>query len=190
MIGSLAELGRHAALLDGDNLRHGINRDLGFSGADRAENVRRVAEIAALFVDAGMIALVALISPFRSERALAAQRVEAAGTSSSRSMSATRSGPNASTAIPSGPLSQSGARGELTGFTGIELDLATRTPKRREIIIDASRNCRARRPASASSGGLFLPGRRQSISAGCVKSTREPRQPQKSEAMPLRSQSP
>ncbi|MGT2436693.1 adenylyl-sulfate kinase [Bradyrhizobium betae] len=64
-------------LLDGDNLRHGINRDLGFSNADRAENVRRTAEIAALFVDAGMIALVALISPFRSERELARQRVEA-----------------------------------------------------------------------------------------------------------------
>ncbi|MBR0698455.1 sulfate adenylyltransferase subunit CysN [Bradyrhizobium diazoefficiens] len=73
----LAELGRHAALLDGDNLRHGINRDLGFTSADRAENVRRAAEIAALFVDAGMIALVALISPFRSERELARQRVEA-----------------------------------------------------------------------------------------------------------------
>ncbi|KYG22764.1 adenylyltransferase [Bradyrhizobium sp. AT1] len=73
----LAELGRHAALLDGDNLRHGINRDLGFSNADRAENVRRTAEIAALFVDAGMIALVALISPFRNERELARQRVQA-----------------------------------------------------------------------------------------------------------------
>jgi bifunctional enzyme CysN/CysC len=73
----LAELGRHAALLDGDNLRHGINRDLGFSSVERMENVRRVAEIAALFVDAGMIALVALISPFRSERETARHRVEA-----------------------------------------------------------------------------------------------------------------
>lgn len=73
----LAELGRHAALLDGDNLRHGINRDLGFSNAERSENVRRVAEIAALFVDAGLITLVALISPFRSERELARRRLEA-----------------------------------------------------------------------------------------------------------------
>ncbi|MCA1535778.1 sulfate adenylyltransferase subunit CysN [Bradyrhizobium sp. NBAIM03] len=73
----LAELGRHAALLDGDNLRHGINRDLGFSNAERTENVRRVAEIAGLFVEAGLIALVALISPFRSERELARQRLEA-----------------------------------------------------------------------------------------------------------------
>ncbi len=73
----LAELGRHAALLDGDNLRHGINRDLGFSNAERTENVRRVAEIAGLFVEAGLIALVALISPFRSERQLARQRLEA-----------------------------------------------------------------------------------------------------------------
>ncbi|MBC9882810.1 adenylyl-sulfate kinase [Bradyrhizobium sp. INPA01-394B] len=73
----LAELGRHATLLDGDNLRHGISRDLGFSSAERTENVRRVAEVAALFVDAGMIALVALISPFRSERETARHRVEA-----------------------------------------------------------------------------------------------------------------
>jgi bifunctional enzyme CysN/CysC len=67
----LSELGRHTAMLDGDNLRHGLNRDLGFTSEARVENVRRVAEVAALFVDAGMIALVSLISPFRSEREMA-----------------------------------------------------------------------------------------------------------------------
>lgn len=60
--------GRHTYLLDGDNVRHGLNRDLGFSDADRVENVRRVSEVARLMVDAGLIVLVALISPFRADR--------------------------------------------------------------------------------------------------------------------------
>ena len=60
--------GRHVYLLDGDNLRHGLNRDLGFTDADRVENIRRVAEVARLMVDAGLIVLVSFISPFRAER--------------------------------------------------------------------------------------------------------------------------
>jgi bifunctional enzyme CysN/CysC len=72
----LCDLGRHTALLDGDNLRHGINRDLGFTQEARVENVRRVAEISALFVDAGLITLVSLISPFRAERNMARSRLE------------------------------------------------------------------------------------------------------------------
>ena len=71
------ELGRHTALLDGDNLRHGINRDLGFTTEARVENMRRVTEIAALLVDTGLITLVSLISPFRSERETARQRLDA-----------------------------------------------------------------------------------------------------------------
>jgi bifunctional enzyme CysN/CysC len=63
--------GRHTYLLDGDNVRHGLNRDLGFSDADRVENIRRVAEVAKLFVDAGTVVIVAFISPFRAERKLA-----------------------------------------------------------------------------------------------------------------------
>jgi bifunctional enzyme CysN/CysC len=58
-------------LLDGDNVRHGLNRDLGFSNADRVENVRRVAEVAKLMADAGLIVLVSFISPFRAERDMA-----------------------------------------------------------------------------------------------------------------------
>ena len=61
-------LGRHTYLLDGDNVRHGLNRDLGFSEADRVENIRRVAEVARLMTDAGLIVLVSFISPFRAER--------------------------------------------------------------------------------------------------------------------------
>lgn len=69
--------GRHTYLLDGDNVRHGLNRDLGFSDADRVENIRRVAEVAKLFVDAGTIVIVAFISPFRAERKLARDLVAA-----------------------------------------------------------------------------------------------------------------
>jgi bifunctional enzyme CysN/CysC len=68
--------GRHTYLLDGDNVRHGLNRDLGFTDADRVENIRRVAETARLFVDAGLIVLVSFISPFRSERRVARELVQ------------------------------------------------------------------------------------------------------------------
>ncbi|MGH2339947.1 sulfate adenylyltransferase subunit CysN [Segnochrobactraceae bacterium EtOH-i3] len=67
--------GRHTMLLDGDNVRHGLNRDLGFTEADRVENIRRVGEVARLFVEAGLIVLVSFISPFRSERRLARELV-------------------------------------------------------------------------------------------------------------------
>ena len=72
----LATLGRHTIILDGDNVRHGLNRDLGFSEADRVENIRRVAEVSRLFVEAGLIVLVSFISPYRAERMLARERVE------------------------------------------------------------------------------------------------------------------
>jgi len=67
----LHDLGRHSYLLDGDNVRHGLNKDLGFTAADRVENIRRVAEVAKLMVDAGLIVSTAFISPFRAERAMA-----------------------------------------------------------------------------------------------------------------------
>jgi bifunctional enzyme CysN/CysC len=74
---SLHAQGRHTYILDGDNVRHGLNRDLGFTDADRVENIRRVAETARLFVDAGLIVLVSFISPFRSERRMARELVGA-----------------------------------------------------------------------------------------------------------------
>lgn len=67
--------GRHTMLLDGDSLRFGLNKDLGFTDADRVENVRRTAEVAKLMLEAGLIVLCSLISPFRRERALARQLV-------------------------------------------------------------------------------------------------------------------
>jgi len=75
----LVEAGRSAYILDGDNLRHGLNSDLGFSAADRAENIRRVGEVAALFADAGGVAIASLISPFAAERATARAVHERAG---------------------------------------------------------------------------------------------------------------
>jgi bifunctional enzyme CysN/CysC len=72
----LHSLGRHTYLLDGDNVRHGLNRDLGFTDADRVENIRRVSETAKLMIDAGLIVLVSFISPFRSEREMARLMVE------------------------------------------------------------------------------------------------------------------
>jgi bifunctional enzyme CysN/CysC len=72
----LHALGYHTFLLDGDDVRHGLSRDLGFTDADRVENVRRVAEVAKLMVDAGLIVLVSLISPFRAERKMARELVE------------------------------------------------------------------------------------------------------------------
>lgn len=72
----LHALGYHSFLLDGDNVRHGLNRDLGFTDEDRVENIRRVAEVARLMADAGLIVLVSFISPFRAERRMARARFD------------------------------------------------------------------------------------------------------------------
>jgi bifunctional enzyme CysN/CysC len=72
----LHALGVHTALLDGDNVRHGLNRDLGFTEEDRVENIRRVAHVAELMVDAGLVVLVSFISPFQAERQMAREMVE------------------------------------------------------------------------------------------------------------------
>jgi bifunctional enzyme CysN/CysC len=72
----LHAMGRHTVLLDGDNVRHGLNRDLGFTDADRVENIRRVGEVSKLMLEAGMITLVSFISPFGSERAMVRSMLE------------------------------------------------------------------------------------------------------------------
>ena len=72
----LHALGRHTYLLDGDNVRHGLNKDLGFTEEDRVENIRRVAEVSKLMVDAGLIVLTAFISPFQAERRMAREMLE------------------------------------------------------------------------------------------------------------------
>lgn len=74
---ALHERGYHTFLLDGDNMRHGLNQDLGFSAEDRVENIRRIGEVSKLFTDAGLIVLSAFISPFASDRALVRQLLPA-----------------------------------------------------------------------------------------------------------------
>jgi bifunctional enzyme CysN/CysC len=112
----LHALGRHTYLLDGDNVRHSLNKDLGFTDADRVENIRRVAEVARLMVDAGLIVLVSFISPFRSEREFARSLFEPGEFAEIHL--------HAPLAVleerdPKG-LYGKARRGELTGFTGLD----------------------------------------------------------------------
>jgi len=129
----LSDLGRHTTLLDGDNLRHGVNRDLGFSNQARVENIRRVAEIAALFVDAGMIALVSLISPFRSEREMARGLLAA-----DEFIEIHVATPliECERRDPKG-LYRRARAGELPNFTGI--DQPYEAPQAPELVIDTSK---------------------------------------------------
>lgn len=110
--------GRAAYLLDGDNLRHGLNVDLGFSAADRDENVRRVGEVAALFADAGVVALVPLVSPYRDARDKVRARVESAGLSFTEVYVDTPL-EECERRDPKGLYAKARA-GELTGMTGID----------------------------------------------------------------------
>jgi bifunctional enzyme CysN/CysC len=108
--------GRHTMLLDGDNVRHGLNRDLGFTATDRVENIRRVAEVAGLMVQAGLIVLVAFISPFRAERELARGVV---GGMAFREVFVDTPLKVAEQRDPKG-LYAKARRGELRDFTGID----------------------------------------------------------------------
>lgn len=114
----LVESGRAAYTLDGDNVRHGLNADLGFSAVDRAENVRRVGEVARLMADAGLVVLVPVISPYRADRAKVRQAHVDAGIPFGEVHVAT------SIAVceerdPKGLYARARA-GEITGFTGID----------------------------------------------------------------------
>jgi bifunctional enzyme CysN/CysC len=109
-------LGLHTYLLDGDNLRHGLSKDLGFTQADRVENIRRVAEVARLMVDAGLIVLVSFISPFRAERRLARELV---GANEFCEVFVDTPLGVAEQRDPKG-LYKKARRGELKNFTGID----------------------------------------------------------------------
>ncbi|MEP9316695.1 adenylyl-sulfate kinase [Pseudomonas sp. LABIM340] len=123
---------RHTYLLDGDNLRHGLNRDLGFGAADRSENIRRVGEVGALMVDAGLIAIAAFISPFRADRdlvrALLPGRFVEVHVSTPLSVCEDRD--------PKG-LYRKARAGELKQFTGI--DSPFEAPVAAELTIDTSK---------------------------------------------------
>ena len=114
----LVEQGRGAYLLDGDNLRHGLNADLGFSAADRDENVRRVAEVARLVADAGLVALVPVISPYREARQQARTMHVAAGLQFVEVWMDTPLD-ICEARDPKGLYEQARA-GKITGFTGID----------------------------------------------------------------------
>ncbi len=127
----LHSLGKHTYLLDGDNVRHGLNRDLGFTDAARVENIRRIAETAKLFVDAGLIVLTAFISPFKSERNLARNLLDAGEfieifVDTPLEVCEQRD--------PKG-LYKKARAGELPNFTGI--DSAYEAPENPEIVVDA-----------------------------------------------------
>jgi len=125
--------GHHTYLLDGDNVRHGLNRDLGFTDADRVENIRRVAEVARLMADAGLICLVAFISPFRAEREFARQLL-AAGEFVEIHVDVSLQ--EAERRDPKG-LYRKARQGQLQNFTGIDSDYEA--PTSPELKIDTAR---------------------------------------------------
>ena len=114
----LVESGRPAYLLDGDNLRHGLNGDLGFSAADRAENVRRTAHVARLLADAGVVALASLVSPYAAERDRARALHAEAGLAFAEVWVATPLA-DCEARDPKGLYARA-RRGELQGMTGID----------------------------------------------------------------------
>jgi adenylyl-sulfate kinase len=114
----LLESGRSAFVLDGDNLRHGLNGDLGFSADDRAENVRRTAEVSALLADAGVVVLVALVSPYRADREAARAAHDRRGLPFLEVWVAT-SLEECERRDPKGLYARARA-GEITGMTGVD----------------------------------------------------------------------
>jgi bifunctional enzyme CysN/CysC len=126
----LHSMSRHTYLLDGDNVRHGLNKDLGFTDTDRVENIRRVAEVARLMVDAGLIVGTAFISPFRAERCMARALLGAGEfieifVDTPLSVAEERD--------PKG-LYKKARRGDLKNFTGI--DSPYEVPENAEIVVD------------------------------------------------------
>jgi bifunctional enzyme CysN/CysC len=129
----LHAIGRHTVMLDGDNVRHGLNRDLGFTEADRVENIRRVAEVSRLMTDAGLIVLVSFISPFRSERQLARERMEAG---EFLEVYVNTSIEEAEKRDPKG-LYKKARAGQIAHFTGI--DSPYEPPENPDLVIDGSK---------------------------------------------------
>lgn len=129
----LVTQGRNAYRLDGDNLRTGLNDDLGFSRMDRQENVRRAAEVACLFADAGLVALVALISPYADARLMARQLHERAGLPFVEVYMAAPAD-LCSTRDPKGLYAKATA-GEINSFTGV--DDPYEPPESPELVIES-----------------------------------------------------
>jgi bifunctional enzyme CysN/CysC len=128
----LVRMNRHTFLLDGDNVRHGLNKDLGFTEADRVENIRRVGEVAKLMTDAGLIVLTAFISPFRAERRMVRDML-AAGEFIEVHVDTTLADAEARDVKG---LYKKARAGQLKNFTGI--DSPYEPPEDPEIRIDTS----------------------------------------------------
>ncbi|HQR24797.1 MAG TPA: adenylyl-sulfate kinase, partial [Steroidobacteraceae bacterium] len=128
----LHAMGRYTYMLDGDNIRHGLNKDLGFTDADRVENIRRIGEVARLMVDAGLIVLTAFISPFRSERRMARGMVQDGEFVEVYVDTPLRI---AEERDPKG-LYKKARRGEVKNFTGI--DSPYEEPENPEVHIDTT----------------------------------------------------
>ena len=128
----LYSLGHHTFLLDGDNVRHGLNRDLGFTDADRVENIRRIAEVSKLMVEAGLIVLVSFISPFRSERRMARSLV---GEGEFVEVYVSTPLAVAESRDPKG-LYKKARAGEIKHFTGIDSEYEA--PENPEIVVDTT----------------------------------------------------
>jgi bifunctional enzyme CysN/CysC len=128
----LAALGHHTYLLDGDNVRHGLNKDLGFTDADRVENIRRIGEVTRLMVDSGLIVMTAFISPFRAERQMARDLLE-----DGEFLEVYVETPLAvaEQRDPKG-LYRKARSGDLKNFTGI--DSPYEAPENPEILVDTS----------------------------------------------------
>ncbi len=153
----LLALGCHTYLLDGDNVRHGLNKDLGFTDADRVENIRRVAEVARLMVDAGLIVLVSFISPFRAERRMARDLLEPL---EFVEVFVDTPLPIAESRDPKG-LYKKARRGELKNFTGV--DSPYEAPENPEIRLDTTQLSPAKAAAvvleQLETAGIIAPHR-------------------------------
>ena len=128
----LVAMDRHTYLLDGDNVRHGLNKDLGFTAQDRVENIRRVGEVSKLMVDAGLIVLASFISPFRTERRMVRDLL---GPGEFLEVFVDTPLSVAEERDPKG-LYKKARRGELKNFTGI--DSPYEPPEQPEIRIDTT----------------------------------------------------
>lgn len=128
----LTTAGKLVYRLDGDNVRHGLNADLGFSAADRDENIRRIAETAALFKDAGVITLVSFISPFRKMRQFARER---AGSAHFIEVYVKADVATCASRDPKG-LYEKAQKGEIKDFTGVSSPYEE--PQRAEIVLDTT----------------------------------------------------
>ena len=131
---ALVQNGRLAYVLDGDNIRHGLNKNLGFSAADREENIRRIGEVAKLFADAGLVVMTSFISPYRKDRDIVRELHKAADVPFIEIHVATPI-ETCETRDPKG-LYKKARAGQLKGFTGI--DDPYEPPEKAEITLDAT----------------------------------------------------